>query len=48
MGYVLKEAAVADVISVIRLVAKGETVYTPRFHVRQCPSGVSTPGQADP
>jgi DNA-binding NarL/FixJ family response regulator len=48
MGCLLKEAAVADVISAIRVVANGQTVYPPRLHMMRCPSEVSTPGHSDP
>lgn len=48
MGYLLKEAAVDDVITAIRVVANGQTVYPPRLHILRCPSEVSTPGHSDP
>lgn len=38
MGYVLKEAEVADVISAIRSVAKQEAAGPPRFHMMRHPS----------
>ncbi len=37
MGFVLKEAAVADAISAIRIVANGDAVYPPQLHMMRYP-----------
>jgi DNA-binding NarL/FixJ family response regulator len=48
MRYLLEEAAVADVISAIRGVANGETMYPPQLQMMRYPIGVSTTGHFDP
>jgi len=47
LRYVLKEAAVADVISTIRGVANGKTIYPSQPHMMWGQRRVSTPGQSD-
>ena len=47
LRYLLKEAAVADVISTISSVANGETIYPSRLHLMQCSKVVSTPDHSD-
>jgi DNA-binding NarL/FixJ family response regulator len=48
MRCLLKEAAVADVITAIRGVANGESMYPPRLQMTQYSMGVSTTGHSDP
>ena len=48
MRYLLKEAAVADVITAIRGVANGESMYPPQLQMMQYSMGVSTTGHSDP
>jgi two-component system, NarL family, response regulator DesR len=48
MRYLLEEAAVADVITAIREVSNGESIYLPQLQMRQISMGVSTTGQSDP
>lgn len=48
MRYLLKEAAVADIITAIRGVANGESMYPPQLQMMQYSMGVSTTGHSDP